>query len=154
MSILIGIDPGINGGIAVVSHGIANGIDLPRLGQHDLDLDALQEWLTHECSIRHGNVPMVILEKAHAMPKQGVVSVFNYGKVYGELWALCIIRGYRIHEVSPRVWKGKMGLRSKDKDDARRMAIQLFPEVDLKLKKDHHRAEALLLAEYGRRFVL
>jgi crossover junction endodeoxyribonuclease RuvC len=40
----------------------------------------------------------------------------------------------------------------KDKDAARRMAQQWFPDraSELKRKKDEHRAEALLIALYGR----
>jgi crossover junction endodeoxyribonuclease RuvC len=39
----------------------------------------------------------------------------------------------------------------KDKDSARRMAQQWFPDLSsqLKRKKDEHRAEALLIALYG-----
>jgi hypothetical protein len=39
----------------------------------------------------------------------------------------------------------------KGKESARLRAMQLFPTADLRHKKDHGRAEALLLAVYLRR---
>ncbi len=37
----------------------------------------------------------------------------------------------------------------KDKELAIALAIQLFPKAPLSRKKDHNRAEALLIANYG-----
>jgi crossover junction endodeoxyribonuclease RuvC len=53
--------------------------------------------------------------------------------------------------VRPHVWKKALGL-SKDKEQARLRAQQLYPAADLRLRKHHGRAEALLLAVYGERF--
>ena len=46
------------------------------------------------------------------------------------------------------IWKRALGL-GKDKEQARLRAMQLFAGADLRRKKDHGRAEALLLAWYG-----
>jgi len=51
--------------------------------------------------------------------------------------------------VRPVVWKKAFSL-GKDKEASRLRAQQLFPAADLRRKKDHGRAEALLLAWYGR----
>jgi crossover junction endodeoxyribonuclease RuvC len=50
--------------------------------------------------------------------------------------------------VCPHVWKHRLGLNS-DKEQTRFRAMQLFPGADLRRKKDHSRAEALLLEWYG-----
>jgi hypothetical protein len=50
--------------------------------------------------------------------------------------------------IRPHVWKRTLGLTS-DKERARLRAMQLFPTADLRRKKDHGRAEALLLGYYG-----
>jgi Holliday junction resolvasome RuvABC endonuclease subunit len=50
----------------------------------------------------------------------------------------------------PGSWKKLMGL-SKDKEQVRAKAQQMFPTAELDRKKDHNRAEALLLAEMHRR---
>jgi len=46
------------------------------------------------------------------------------------------------------VWKKTFGL-GKDKEQARLRAQQLFPAADLRRKRDHGRAEALLLAHWA-----
>lgn len=52
--------------------------------------------------------------------------------------------------VAPVSWKKFFGLIGASKDASRSIAIARFPTADLKLKKDVNKAEALLLAEYGR----
>ena len=55
--------------------------------------------------------------------------------------------------VKPQAWKAAMGLKFKGstKDDSIAMAKTLFPEVasELSRKRDHGRAESLLIAAYG-----
>jgi hypothetical protein len=52
--------------------------------------------------------------------------------------------------VRPALWKRVMGV-GKDKEQARLRAMQLYPDADLRRRKDHNRAESILLAVYGRR---
>ena len=52
--------------------------------------------------------------------------------------------------VRPGVWKKALGL-GKDKEAARLRAMQLYPGADLRRKKDHGRAEVVLLAYWGQR---
>jgi hypothetical protein len=52
--------------------------------------------------------------------------------------------------VRPAVWKRALGL-GKDKEACRLGAMLLFPSADLRLKKHHGRAEALLLEFYSQR---
>lgn len=75
----IGIDPGQSGGAALLD---AEGrhIDAFKfkdMTDHDI-ADALREWASFE------NVKCLI-EKVHAMPKQGVSSMFNFGRNFGFL---------------------------------------------------------------------
>jgi len=56
----------------------------------------------------------------------------------------------RIFFVTPQVWKKSMNLTS-DKNESLAAARIAFPQAVLKLKKDHGKAEALLIAEYARR---
>ena len=95
---------------------------------------------------------MVMIEKVGAMPKQGVSSTFKFGKVYGEIIGVVTANNFRLDYVAPGVWKRTFGL-SKDKELSRRKATELFPQHrhNLARKKDHNRAEALLIAEYARR---
>jgi crossover junction endodeoxyribonuclease RuvC len=91
---------------------------------------------------------MAIIEKVGAMPRQGVSSTFRFGIGTGLLRGAILAREIPLHEVSPAKWKRHFGLDS-DAEKARALAIRLWPGCKaLGRKKDHGRAEALLLACY------
>lgn len=77
------------------------------------------------------------------------VQGYNFGLWKGVLAAA----GLRVEVVKPQAWKHALGLArsGSSKDDSRDMASAMFPEVGdvLGRKKDHGRAEALLIAAYG-----
>ena len=93
------------------------------------------------------------VEYAQAMPGQGTVSMFHYGRSFGVV--LGVLAAYQIpfELVRPSKWKKFMGLTGQDKkrlkERARALAQQWYPEAPLDLKKHHGRAEALLIARYG-----
>ena len=62
--------------------------------------------------------------------------------------ALC---GVPLTIVEPSAWKKFHGLRGSDKELSRQRALQLFPAAHALLahKKDHGRAEAMLVALFG-----
>ncbi len=147
----IGIDPGLSGAVAVLSAGRAAIVfDVPTIA-----VGKKREYNVPEMAdiLRCWRPDHVYIEKVHSMPKQGVASSFNFGKGFG-LW-LGIVAALEIPHtlVTPQRWKGKMldGQR-KGKGDARLRATQLFPELagSLTRVKDDGRAEALLIAAYGR----
>ena len=141
----LGIDPGIRGGIAFLFpvDGSLFVYDIPTVGG-EVDVDTLAGILG-----THGNIEMATIERAQAMPKQGVSSTFKYGVAYGSLRAAVTMCRIPYQLVSPRVWKRYYGLRS-DKEKSRALAIRLWPGRDLfSRRKDHGRAEAALIANYG-----
>lgn len=149
----LGIDPGLEGAIAVLN---ADGSfmevrDLPTVvagkGKRDYDIPALHRAL--------GELSMVgsrvIIERVHAMPKQGVTSMFNFGRGLGILEALLVAHKLSYSWAIPNQWKKVMGFGPLDgKEAARLKAQQLYPTAELHLKKHVGRADALLIAEYGR----
>jgi len=139
----IGIDPGKTGAIAFLRRNAAESRSIPYIGDEP-DVVLIARWF-REFSI--GEHPVVALEFQQAMPGQGVVSMFTLGKGYGMLLATCGLSGIATHLPRPAQWKKDLGIPPKsDKDYSRQLAQRLFPDVDLHLKKDHGRAEALLLA--------
>ena len=159
MTTFIGIDPGLTGAVAAIRED--NSIrfyDTPtgQIGKKTV----LSPAGMREIFMNEGPYDLTInvaIEAVHSMPKQGVASSFSFGKGVG-LW-LGILAGLQIPytEVPPQRWKALMmhGM-GKDKDASRIRAMQLFPQVasELKLKKHHGRADALLLAEYLRKTTL
>ena len=143
---IVGIDCGYRtGGVALISDGWAEVHDLPTYDEGGVDVTALMDILTSV-----GNVNHIYIEKQQAMPKQGVVSMFKLGYAFGQIVTTAALSKAPYTLVTPAVWKRSMNL-PKDKDAARRMAQQWFPDLALQLKrkKDEHRAEALLIALYG-----
>lgn len=147
--IYIGIDPGKNGGIAIIK---TFGNKIEQVGAKCYsDEDLLDILKDAEKYIQK----VCYLEYVHAMPKQGVSSTFNFGMNFGFIQG--VLRAYDIpyELVTPQKWKKEFSCTS-DKNTSIEVCKRLFPGVNLKAtdrcKKDHDGiAEALLIAEYGRR---
>ena len=142
--IYIGVDPGKNGGIAIIdSDGV---IAFPFSEERLLiELDGIAH--EYEC--------ICYLEHVHAMPKQGVSSTFNFGMNFGFIQGVLKAHEIPYELVTPQKWKKEFSCTS-DKNTSIEVCKRLFPGVNLKAtercKKDHDGiAEALLIAEYGRR---
>ena len=147
--IYIGIDPGKNGGIACINTfgnkieqvGVKCYSDENLLG---ILYDA-EKYIQKVCYLEH----------VHAMPKQGVSSTFNFGMNFGFIQGVLKAYGIPYELVTPQKWKKEFSCTS-DKNTSIEVCKRLFPNVNLKAtdrcKKDHDgMAEALLIAEYGRR---
>lgn len=145
---ILGIDPGSKGAVAMVSPMVETW-DLPPLAADFRDLLYESLMLTGVDTMR------VYIEKAQSFPGMGVSGAFNYGQGYGTILGILAACRISVVEVSPAKWKKALGLTGEatdtlkeKKDRARKMARQLFPEANLS-RAD--KAEALLIAEYGRR---
>jgi crossover junction endodeoxyribonuclease RuvC len=147
--IIVGIDPGNNGGIALL-HGdrLIYADHLPIVGK-TLSGHLLNNWFA---DIEPDTPAMVVVEQVHAMPKQGVSSTFNFGKAVGIIEGVIAARGLPITWVTPQRWKKLMGVTA-DKNTSRQLAINLWPEQAhlFARVKDADRAEAALIAEWYRR---
>jgi crossover junction endodeoxyribonuclease RuvC len=148
----LGIDPGITGAIAFFpSHAPASVFDMPAVAER-VDAWALHALLSQQVVEVCGVAQEVhcFVEHAQAMPRDGVTSSFHYGVSYGILLGVLAVLVIPYTEVRPGQWKRALGLQGKDKEAARLRAMQVFPHVDLHLKRHHGRAEALLLGWWGR----
>ena len=144
--IIVGIDPGNNGGIALLRHGQLIYADhLPIVGK-TLSAHLLNNWFA---DILPDTPDMVVVEQVHAMPRQGVSSTFAFGKACGMIEGVVAARGLPVTYVTPQRWKKAMGVTA-DKNSSRQLAINLWPgEADLfRRVKDADRAEAALIAKY------
>lgn len=136
----IGIDPGRHGAIGYLfDDGRASVVDMP---ENPADLaDELRQWI----------LPMhAYVEQAQAMPRQGVSSTFQTGYGYGTIIGTLAALSIPYTTVTPAVWKRTLGLTGQDKEASRALARRQWPTAPLSLKKHEGRAEALLIAHYGR----
>jgi hypothetical protein len=168
MKTYVGVDPGKDGAVAIVEQGT-------RLFFYDaenLDLAALAEVFVTYMGM---DGVFVLLEKVQVMPGSrerrlaagiaagrpgeevevggGAVGMLKYGIGYGEYRGMLKALRVPFAEIHPATWKAAFSLFRQPKDKSIAVAKQLYPaSVDwLKRKKDHGRAEALLIAEYARR---
>ena len=155
MKIYCGIDPGKTGAIALLTEGrfVINVHDMPIESSSTVKdrIDPLGVWaifqkynMNHICTA---------VEKQSSRPGQGVVSVFSLGESWGILRSVSALSSHESLEVAPRTWQKKINRPSTgdSKADSLTMARELFPDYDgLSRKKDHNRADALLLAVYAR----
>lgn len=143
----LGIDPGQNGGIAVVDQD-GNCTSLVRMPETEQDI---------LCAIPYGDtITLGTIEKVHSMPGQGVSSTFKFGCGYGGLRMAMVALAIKFDEVPPQRWQKALGVVPRDtKTESKRdhktkllaKAQQLFPNTNI----TRHTADALLIAEYTRR---
>ena len=95
------------------------------------------------------------LEKVHAMPGQGVTSMFTFGRNLGFLRGLLVGYGLPFEDVPPQTWQKGVGVggsyptKAHRKRAHKQLAEQLFPRTKITLAD----ADALLIAEYGHRLM-
>ncbi len=152
----IGIDPGLTGAVAILPDGLL--FDTPiaevRRGKRTKRV-YLETQMAAILRPYAGGQTYAFLEAVHAMPEQGVASMFGFGEGFGSWKGILAALEIPVTMVTPQAWKkALMPGMGREKDAARVRALQLYPQLAplLKLKRDIGRADALLIAEYGRRF--
>lgn len=145
---IIGIDPGNTGAVAFLDGDkLVTVHDMPLMANGKKQQVNAYE-LNRILGIFYGDPTDVVIEKVGAMPGQGVSSMFNFGMGFGVLQGVAAGRGFPIHLVTPQSWKKHFSLIGKDKDNARTVAQQLYPDAPLGRKKDVGRADAILIARF------
>lgn len=142
---IIGIDPGANGAIAVLSDtGDVFSYKMPDTPKDLFDLlKGIKNKYHLECT----------LEKVGGMPKMGGSSMFNFGKGYGYLEMALIANEIKTTTVSPQAWQKTFLIGTKSKlsttewkNKLKAKAQQLYPSLKVTLGN----ADALLILEYAK----
>ena len=141
--IVLGIDPGSTGAIAVLEHRTpARVFDMP---ETIADLAMV---------IRSSEPDHVFVEYQQAFPGQGIASTGKLLQHYGSILGILAMTDANVVVLRPAAWKKSFGL-SSDKNASRLLAQDLFSHISSQLsrKKDHGRAEALLIGLAGTRML-
>lgn len=147
---IVGIDPGKSGGIAAVGDNgkFIDGIRMPIIkhGKRDVvDTRKLSMWVDHTA------LTCVVIEQVHAMPGQGVSSMFNFGRHTGAVEGWALEWKCPVYWVTPAKWKKHFGL-SKDKRASLDRAVLEFGwDKRWDVLANDGIAEAALLALYQHR---
>lgn len=154
--LVIGVDVGLSGALAALGSGGLVGVaDMPVMARgagagrvkRQVDPAALAELLTGWADGGRDEV-LVVVERVASMPGQGVASMLSLGDSLGCVRGIIAAKRYPLAWVTAREWKARYRLGA-DKELSRARAIELYPGADLAWKKDHGRAEAILIARYG-----
>lgn len=141
--LFLGIDPGKTGGIAALRKdgGIYVVSSMP---DTDHELLAFLEGLGQG----FGKDAFAFVERVHSMPKQGHVGAFTFGRNVGALHMALCSAGIGFDLITPGTWQAALScLSGGDKNVTKRRACQLWPRQTI----THATADALLIAEFGRR---
>jgi crossover junction endodeoxyribonuclease RuvC len=151
MSKIVGIDPGMQGGLVLLDWGTpVSLIPMPTI-QSMVNGQAIAELF--EC----WKPDFVGLERSQAMPDQGVTSMFNYGVGYGTI--LGILQGMKIahRTIRPQEWQkwafSQVRVKREDpKGAALAVAMAVYPKAQLippRCRVPHKGiVDALLIAGY------
>jgi crossover junction endodeoxyribonuclease RuvC len=153
---ILGLDPGTHGAIAALNGGdVVLLEDLPvhvlaakgRGDRAELDIHTLHGMIADLGPIEHAFV-----ERVTARPGNGSVSMFRFGQAVGAIGAMLAVMGIQTTYVLPQAWQRHHGI-GPTPDAARQRAVQLLPQVAprLRRKADGNRADALLIAHYGKK---
>ena len=161
----LGIDPGLDGALALLNPIGEVGflLDTPTLEIRNgkkkkriINLAALRDHLTIDdihlktfAAIEKVHSGVFFKSKKAGNASAGVVSSFTFGQGFGQWQGMLAALQISTEEVLPQQWKKIMmdGM-GKEKDASIARALQLYPKADLKLKKHHGRADALLIATW------
>ncbi len=156
--LIVGVDPGKSGAIVILGE-IAVPCTMPVLtaakGRVEYNLAAIRVILARD-AIEH-----VFIEKLQPMPleKGGTIANYNRGAASHLLIGICVGLKIPFTLVAPQTWQKVMLAGTPGGDTKQRSILaaqRLFPTVSLlaseRCRKPHDGiADALLIAEYGRR---
>lgn len=149
--VILGIDPGKTGGAALVARDrtFVAGLRMPTIKvarkRVVVDLLQLDAWLG---LFTADALDAVVVEQVGAMPGQGSVSGFTFGRMTGAVEAWACSKGCPVHWVTPAAWKRALHL-GPDKQASLDKARLTFGQNPLFEKKANDGiAEAALLAYF------
>jgi hypothetical protein len=130
--VFIAIDPGKNGGIAWRDESGVQAIAMPDTVR-DL-VDALRGvCVQFPCVFME-----CVVERVHAMPRDGSASAFAFGENFGALQGVLAALGIPYRFVTPQAWQKKVGALPKDKKERKNAlkayAQQHYPHIQVTLK--------------------
>lgn len=154
---ILGIDPGLSGALSVITcennlliydipvqekpYGKGNMID-------PIELNNILKKITSIYNIQYANI-----EAVSAMPGQGVSSTFTFGRSLGIIEGVVSSYNILLNYITPRKWKKFWDLKGKEKDCARLLIREMYPNYAdkyFKRKKDCDRADATLIGLYNK----
>jgi crossover junction endodeoxyribonuclease RuvC len=155
MSRILGVDPGASGALVILETqtNTLTVADMPTvtIKRGTRQVRQVNAYLLADI-IKELAPAKAFVEAVHAMPGQGVSSMFAFGRALGVIEG--VLAGLQVPTtlVPPAEWTKAMRVKG-GKDGARNRAIELYPRSadQFARVKDDGRADACLIATYGAR---
>lgn len=148
--LFLGIDPGQAGGICLIRYDGITTLEIIKMPYTERDV---WTWIG---SYSNAKGIIAVIEKVHAMPGNGVSSMFKFGMGYGGLRMALIAASIPFGEVTPQKWMKEFGItrkptetKSEFKQRLKSKAQSLFPQENSSITLST--CDALLISEYCRR---
>lgn len=136
MKYILAIDPGQRGALCFYC------LDTQRIIFYPMPLDTSEHSFKIDCPVLKEiikafpyPIEKVFIEKVHAMPGQGVASMFNFGQGYGEVIGVVRSLGLDLVQVPVRAWAkfihGDMDKGIPAKKRTLQAILELYPNVSL-----------------------
>ena len=152
---VIGIDPGINGGIVALNNGHVVDISSMPSSPSELYEHFLYLGFPNICKREEVHI---FIENVHSMPQDGVHSAFRFGQGLGWLeGVLAVMSSVETLKVNPATWMEFYTLkRDKEQEEAKYDYKKRIKETALKLVDNSNKTkitlktcDAFLIALYG-----
>lgn len=161
--LIMGIDPGLSGAIAVVDldrRVLVDMIDMPtykkptearKQGYFEmLDVHRLSSAIDLYAPL----TALAVLEEPGSMPGQGLQSTFRFGHICGQIHGVLAGHYVPVQPVKPAVWKSALALTSIKADSQFRADMEYPAAKSLWIQRQHNdRAEAALLCTYAHKYL-
>lgn len=163
MRYIIGIDPGLNGALAVIDTQEKT-LKVTRTPTFDVEMKGKKTKAGKQKTRAEFDIPAMValidvlpeevigvaIEEVTARTGQGVTSMFRFGYGLGVWHGIIVAKGMTPAKFRPQTWKAHFNLIGEEKSESIGKATELFPSCApyWKLKKDDGLAEATLIAAY------
>lgn len=156
--VILGIDPGMKGALAFYGEGPLDQSEYFTV----FDMPVFVGGKKQKPAVDAAGVASIIekfqpkfamVEKVNAMKGWGIGSCFRFGESYGVVRGVLAALKISTHLVAPQTWKKHFGLPGGNKEASRRLVIERWPQCASLFArvKDEGRAEAALIAAYGKK---
>lgn len=150
---IVGIDPGLTGAIALLINGkVSRVTDIPitSVAKKNGGVKRRVNSIALRDILADFKPDLVIIEDVHSRPFDGGVAAFSFGNTVGKIQAVVELQQYRVEYVSPQVWKRQLDVPADKVLASKRASAILCTKEFWPQKKDHNRAEAALIAHWGK----
>lgn len=157
---ILGIDPGLSGGLSIIDEqfNLIACIPMPTItldgGKRRVDPRPVFDFISLH------KPELAVVELVGARPGQGVVSMFNFGDAFGAVRAVAECLCPVVRYSRPQEWRGHQSLTGLSKEQIAEVAFEVFqaeaiygkPRGGKRAVRDGI-SDSLMIAKYGVRFL-